>query len=62
MTTARLSRSFDRPALALQPPDRGVGVERHHQPVAPAARLGQIGDVAAMQDVETAVGEADLQS
>ena len=50
-----------RPPLAFQRPHRAVAVQSDHQPVAPGPRLGQIGDMAAVQDVETAVGEADLQ-
>ena len=51
-----------RPLLALQAPHRGVVVEADHQPVAGGARPGQQLDVAGMQQVEAAVGEADAHS
>ena len=51
-----------RTALALQPLHRGIAVQADDQPVAGAARRGQHLDVAGMQDVETAIGEADPQA
>lgn len=52
---------LDRAIRALQPPHRGVAVEADDQPVAGGARRGQNLDVAGMQDVEAAIGEADAQ-
>ena len=49
-------------ALAFQPGDRGVAVQAHHQAVAGRARAGQQFDVAGMQQIEAAVGEADAQA
>ena len=51
-----------RPSLALEPLHRRVAVEPDHQPVAGGARLGQQLDVAGMQEIEAAVGEADAQA
>src|SRR3954468_4292544 len=44
---------------ALQPPYRSVAVQPHDQAVAGGARRCQHLDVAGMQDVEAAIGEAD---
>src|SRR6185312_15249176 len=47
-----------RPVLALAEPAHGsIRIERHHERAAQRARLGEVGDMAAMQDVEYAVGE-----
>ncbi len=51
-----------RPALAFEAAHRGIVVEADHQPVAGGARLGQHLDVAGMQQIEAAVGEADAQA
>ena len=61
-TSARALHILHRTVRALQPLHRGVAVEPDHQPVAGAARLRQHLDVAGMQDIETAIGEADAQS
>lgn len=53
---------LDRAIGALQPPHRGVAVEAHDQPIAGCARRRQHLDVAGMQDIETAIGEADALS
>src|SRR4051812_48395256 len=50
-----------RTILTLEPLHRSVAVEADDQPIAGAARRGQNLDVTGMQDVETAVGEADPQ-
>ncbi|CUU16974.1 hypothetical protein CDS [Bradyrhizobium sp.] len=46
---------------ALQPPHRGIAVEADDQAIAGSARRGQHLDVAGMQDVKAAIGEADAQ-
>src|SRR6516165_11073197 len=51
-----------RPVLALQPRDRCVAVQADHQPVAGRVGFGQELDMAGMQDIEAAVGEADAKS
>ena len=53
---------IDRPAIALEPLGRGVAVEPDHQPIAGGAGLRQQPDMAAMQEIEAAVGEADAQA
>src|SRR5579863_674117 len=55
-------QAVHRPALALGPAYGVVGIDRHDQAIAPAARLGEIGDMSWMKDVEAAVGETDLQA
>ena len=47
----------DRPALPFHLPDRLIRVHRHHQDVPQAAGFFQELDVAAVEQVETAVGE-----
>jgi hypothetical protein len=49
----------DGAARAFQPTHRRIAVEAEHQPVALAARRVQKADMAGMQDVEAAIGEAD---
>ena len=50
--------AVDRPVLAFaQAPGRGVAVGCDHEARAQGARLREVGDVAAMQDIENAVGE-----
>ena len=58
---ARLHR-LHRAARAFKPGDRGIAVQAHHQPVAGRARAGQQFDVAGMQKIEAAIGEADAQA
>src|SRR5262245_47448611 len=58
---ARLLR-LHRPAFALEARDRGVTVEADNQPVTGAARLCEQPDMAGMQEIEAAVGEADAQA
>jgi hypothetical protein len=53
---------LDRTIRALQPPHRGVAVEADDQAIAGGARRGQHLDVAGMQDVEAAIGEANAQA
>ena len=52
---------LDRPRRPLEAHHRGVAVEPDHQPVALRARLRQQRDMAGMQQVEAAIGEADAQ-
>lgn len=51
---------IDGPVLALALTlDRGIGIQPQHQAGAQGAGLRQVGDMTAMQDVETAIGEHD---
>jgi len=53
-----VGQRIDRPAGALaQAPGGRIAVQRHHQRRAERPRAGEIGDMAAMQQVEHAVGE-----
>src|SRR5579883_1809296 len=54
--------ALDRAALALQAPDRFVGIESDDQPVGAAPRLIEQRDVPRMQQVEAAVGEGDART
>ena len=57
-TASRSARRVERPLGPLaEPPRRAVGVQRDEERGAERARAGEIGDVAAVQDVEHAVGE-----
>ena len=51
-----------RPPVALQALDRRIAVETDDEPVAGGTRLRQELDVAGMQEIEAAVGEADAQA
>ena len=53
-----VGQGVDRAVVALAlAAHRGVAVEGHHQRGAEGAGLAEVGDVAPVQDVETAVGE-----
>src|SRR6516165_4980231 len=51
-----------RPLRPLEAPDRMVGVERHDEPVARRAGLGQQMDMARMDQIEAAVAEPDPET
>ena len=53
---------LQRPCRSLQPLHRGVGVQGDDQPVAACPCLGQQPDMAGVDQVEAAIGEADPQS
>ena len=55
-------RRVDRPPLALEPRGRSIAVQSDHQAVASRARFRQQLHMAAMQQVEAAIGEADAQT
>ncbi len=57
-----IADGIDRPAIALQPCRRGIAVQPNHQPIAGRPGLRQKPDVTAMQEIETAIGEADAQA
>ena len=56
-----LRLGHDRPALALEAADGGVGVEGHHQHVPLAPRGLEERDVAGVEEVEAAVREDDAR-
>ena len=60
MTKARVVFGIDRALVALVFLYRSVGVQPHEQCVTLIARKREIGDVAPVQDVETAIGENEL--
>src|SRR5690606_12556266 len=58
------ARAFilDRPARSLETPGRGVAVQPYDQAITCGARFGEHFQMAGMQEVEAAIGEADAQS
>ena len=51
--------SNERPLLSLDCPDGGVAVEAHHQEIAQGASIGEVLDMARVDQVKAAVGETE---
>ena len=57
-----VGKGVDRTFRPLEPARAGIAVERDEEPVALRARRRQERDMAGMQDIEAAIGEADREA